>query len=405
MSTVETLTAHPKAVSNIGKFTGEYCPECAAPFVWRLNKRYGSIFHGCSRFYETGCKGRKLNPRGPGASPAHVTPDPSAPDEESTEPVIAPHSPAPMPSAHNLTTAGDAMWAIQRDAALREIDARTAETVKLAVHEATRNLKPSEIIFKVGDKVIANADGNAHKLLPEIIRAINAGFVNVYIYGPAGTGKTTLAMSLAKALSLPFASVSCTAGMPESKVIGKGIPNLTTGENVFASTPFVNIYENGGVFLFDEIDAADANMLLVLNSATANGHMDLPDRRDNPCAKRHERTILICAANTRGKGADRQYVGRNQLDAAFLDRFIGATFAMSYDTDMEARYLTNPKALSRVWEIREKVEAMKIQQIVGTRAVVAVAKWLNAGETVDGALARITVSWTADERSKVGLYA
>ena len=78
---------------------------------------------------------------------------------------------------------------------------------------------------------------------------------------------------------------------------------------------------NGGVFLFDEIDAADANVLLVVNSALANGRMSVPSRHDQPVAKKHSEFVCIAAANTFGRGADRVYVGRNELDEATLDRF------------------------------------------------------------------------------------
>src|SRR5690606_18485555 len=139
----------------------------------------------------------------------------------------------------------------------------------------------------------------------------------------------TLARDLVRALNeerkrqelpeLLFGSVSCTAGMSESALTGRAIPDLTTGKVVFQSTDFVACYESGGVFLLDEIDAADPNVMLVVNSALAIGHMPLPNRTDAPSATRHDDTVIICAANTWGTGADRQYVGRNQLDAAFLD--------------------------------------------------------------------------------------
>jgi len=66
------------------------------------------------------------------------------------------------------------------------------------------------------------------------------------------------------------------------------------------------------LFLFDEIDASLPNAVLAFNAALANGYADFPDGM----VKRHPRFACIAAANTFGMGADRIYVGRNQLDGA-----------------------------------------------------------------------------------------
>ena len=118
--------------------------------------------------------------------------------------------------------------------------------------------------------------------------------------------------------------------MSESQILGRLVPAGENGQFVFLSTQFLDAYENGGVFLFDEIDAADPNVLLVINSALANGHLSVPSRHEKPTAARHPDFICIAAANTFGHGADRQYVGRNQLDESTLDRFRIGTVPMDY---------------------------------------------------------------------------
>ncbi|MCH7728630.1 MAG: hypothetical protein IH991_19420, partial [Planctomycetes bacterium] len=73
-------------------------------------------------------------------------------------------------------------------------------------------------------------------------------------------------------------------------------------------------------------------MLVVVNAALANGHLRLPD---GTTVDRHADFVCAAAANTFGTGADRQYVGRNQLDAATLDRFAACRLAFDYDVDLE----------------------------------------------------------------------
>lgn len=119
--------------------------------------------------------------------------------------------------------------------------------------------------------------------------------------------------------------------MSEAHLLGR---MLFDGE--YVESDFVRLYENGGVFLFDEIDAADANTLLVINSALANGYMSVPNRKEKQRAERHENFICIVAGNTWGKGSV-EYAGRNRLDSAFMDRFTVAKLEIDYDTDLEGK--------------------------------------------------------------------
>lgn len=44
----------------------------------------------------------------------------------------------------------------------------------------------------------------------------------------------------------------------------------------FVETPFYKAWTNGGVYLFDEMDASDATVILNINSALANGYYEFP---------------------------------------------------------------------------------------------------------------------------------
>src|SRR5262245_10368722 len=169
-----------------------------------------------------------------------------------------------------------------------------------------------EIVVKDPEGVVvAKVEGKPHRALP---KALARARRPVLLVGPAGSGKTHLAEQVAKALGLPFAFIACSAGMSEGQLLGRLVPTGEAGKFEYLISEFVRCYENGGVFLFDEIDAADSNTLLVLNSALANGRMALPNRPEKPFADRHPDFVCFAAANTFGTGADRMYVGRNQLD-------------------------------------------------------------------------------------------
>lgn len=388
-----------------GTPSGRQCPDCKSPTVWRKG-RY-STFHGCSRFPM--CRGKIGAPRGksaeakPGEPEIPEVEDPTEEAEESeseVSPVVTPN-PAPVPAGGDPIAS--ALFGAIAPMLSGEIKRAAAQAAKEAVAEA--KIGPVTITWKVGDKVFAKVDGATHKALGQIMDLVKCGFKNIMLVGPAGSGKTTVCAQLAKALQKEFWFTSCTEGSSESVLVGRAIPNLTDGSTKYESTGFVKLYEEGGVILLDEADAANPNVMLVINSATANGHLSVPARVEKSMATRHEDTVIILACNTFGTGANRQYVGRNQMDAAFLDRFCGSTLEIDYDRDLESSLIGDAKILARIWQIRDKVNELGLRRIVGTRFAIACKRHVANGKSLDDAIKACTVGWTTDEKSKVGIRA
>lgn len=300
---------------------------------------------------------------------------------------------------------GGALWQAIKPAFDAHLETRASEIASRVAAEAVAAAKNGlvKIDYTVNDKPFAHVEGTHHKAMDAVLLRVRAGLKNILLVGPAGCGKTQLAQDIAKAVGREFACVSCTAGMSESALTGRNIPNLQTGKTEFQGTDFVRLYENGGVFLLDEFDAGDPNVMLVINSALANGHMSVPNRADNQTAKRHPDFVLIAAANTWGNGASRMYVGRNQLDASTMSRFAGAVIEVDYDRELEAQLVTDNKLRAAVWHMRDKVNELKLRQVMGTRELISAARLLAAGMAHSDIYRALTVSWTPDERSKVGV--
>ena len=269
--------------------------------------------------------------------------------------------------------------------------------------------KSKTIILKDWDKAVIEIDGVSHEALAKVLQAFNAGFKNVFIAGPAGSGKTTLARQVAEALSkvldrdMPFAWQQCSVGVTESVFFGRLLPQGDAGQFTYVTTDFVEVYEGGGVFLLDEMDAMDSNVMVAMNSPLENGRMRLPNRTGNTLAVRHEHCYVIAAANTWGHGADRMYVGRNQLDAATLRRFAGAKFSIDYDRSLEASLCDDQELLKEIWRVRDKVREFNIRRVWGTGELIAAAKWRAMGMTVKAAIRTVLGDdWSVDDLSKVG---
>lgn len=233
----------------------------------------------------------------------------------------------------------------------------------------------------------------------EMIASTIAAGVNTLVVGPAGCGKTHLAHQIATVLGLDFAFLSLTAGISEARLVGRFVPIGEHGRFEYVPAPFVTLYENGGLFLADEIDAADPNVMLSINSALANGHMETPNPA-KPIIQRHPKFRMMAAANTWGHGANRQYVGRNQLDAATLDRFAVGKFELDYDTDYEHK-AGKPELVAWVHELREKIATHNIRRVASTRLVLDGSKRLLAGHTLADVKASYFMDWSDSERRLV----
>lgn len=261
------------------------------------------------------------------------------------------------------------------------------------IDEGMKKVKP--VFVKVNTKEYKKIEGTPHKKFKEaLFFAVQEK--QLYIAGPAGSGKTTLGHHIAQSLSSDFAHISCSAGTSEAHLLGRMLFDGT-----YVQSDLVRLYENGGVFLFDEIDAADANTLLVINSALANGKMNVPNRKDNPTAIRHENFICLVAANTWGNGSA-EYHGRNYLDAAFLDRFAVSKIFIDYDEDLEMKICDHYQDLyNKIKGLRQKVEANKIKRIISTRIFVSATRQTMAGRKWEEIFETITLGWSEEERKKV----
>jgi cobaltochelatase CobS len=258
------------------------------------------------------------------------------------------------------------------------------EGIDAKVASAIAALAPTSLTVTLPDTSSVEL-GTVHYMQERLIRVLGAG-CNVYLYGPAGSGKTTAGRKCADAFKLPFYFT----GKIDSEYLLLGFLTAT-GETV--RTQFREAYERGGVFLFDEIDRSAPSAFTALNAALANGICAFPDG----VIQMHPDFKCIAAGNTRMGGADNTYTAGQQQDASSIDRF--AFIHWGYDEKLELA-LASDKAWARlVQAVRAQCEARGINHLITPRATLDGCKLLAVGDTWEDAAS--AVLWKGLDASTV----
>lgn len=251
------------------------------------------------------------------------------------------------------------------------IDSQLEEILNNKLEEYTNKIQvPVTHIIKLKDIVLGQTSGGYyHEKFEQILTQVQLD-EPIMLIGPAGSGKNVCISQVAEALGQHMYYTNNASN--EFKLTGF----IDAGGN-YRDTEFYKAFKNGGIFFLDEIDNSDPSALIVINSALANGYMAFP----HETIDRHPDFRIIAAANTWGKGADLEYVGRNALDAATLDRFDNIFF--DYDTKLEQALYPSDEVLEFMWAFRNAVYQSRIPHIVSTRGIGKVYKKEINGIPVD----------------------
>lgn len=305
------FTGAPGAYDSNATLDPQKCPLCNAEtrwerayhpsdtYVWEGKaKAHSMIFARCQMHGRSDTWGTpKANPQ-----PTHVEPTTTKTEEK------------PMPGSLDAivderisTVVGDRLASLEAKSGL------SADEIAKIARDAVEQSRKVEITSIAHPQY--NFTGTAHPLLAKVLKYIEAGEWLFYIWGPMGSGKTTLAFQVAEYLKRPMCATSFTVTTPLEEV--KGYHNPVTDK--YQPSTLIEGFENGAVCLIDDGDRASANTLTGLN-AIEQGKIFVP-RTGKPEAVRTPETILFVTANTSGNGANGTYAGAEQLDAAFTGRF------------------------------------------------------------------------------------
>ena len=225
-----------------------------------------------------------------------------------------------------------------------------------------------------------------HEMFPELLKTIGAG-MSAMLKGDAGSGKTFGAKTAAKTLGLDFRIFSFTSETSLGRTFG-----FIDANGKYVPTAVREMYENGGLLILDEFDAANENVAMALNNLLDGEEYVFADK----VVMRHSDFRYVACTNTYGKGADKRFNSRRKLDDATLDRF-DVILNWNYDEQFETRLFGNTQATKVCQSIRKNANNMGMNGLITPRRTRAVNKLVELGYSVKDAVGMsITNSHKAD---------
>ena len=259
-----------------------------------------------------------------------------------------------------------------------------------------------EIVVKEKGKDDRKVEGHCHPQFELVLRLAKQGR-NIMLVGPTGSGKSHMGDQIAKVMfddNDKFSAISFVDGMPPSNLTGRMVLN-EQGGMIYRESALIRLVRNGGIFLGDEMDNADPNTLLIVNTLLANGYIVIPETGEKVTC--HPDFVFIATCNTYGRGADRLYVGRNQLDEATIDRFRMGLVELEYDKSLETSLCPHEGLREKLWAIREKVTTHRLERVVSTRFIKEAYEEHLAGSDHTWIVGQLVQGWSKDELAYVGM--
>lgn len=273
-----------------------------------------------------------------------------------------------------------------------------AKVRKIVVDEVAKVVaRPTQVV--VNDVPKITVDGLVHKRFPEVLPWIHAG-VPVFLTGPAGVGKTTLAETIAKAVNARRIFVIQADALPQRHEVF-GFLSPVSGDYVTGAV--YDLYKNGGIFLIDEFDTGHTSLGTNLNLLLAQGYYDFPNGEH---VVRHADFRIVVTGNTYGQGGSVEFAGTNRINGATLDRFVKVE--IDVDEQLERAIVTNicsvrgPSVHDVITKIRANAHRHGLRVFVTPRASIHVTQGVVAGLTVKQAVtAKLLTGLPSDQQVKL----
>lgn len=239
-------------------------------------------------------------------------------------------------------------------------------------------------------------DGDHPELIPEIdtnyvyeLEALKNTLLGIelnmptYVWGHAGTGKTTLLEQVCARTKRPMLRVQHTANTEESHILGQW--TAKGGETKFELGPLPLAMKHGWMYLADEYDFAMPSVLAVYQPVLEGKSLVIKEAdAENRIIRPHPNFRFVATGNTNGAGDETGlYQGTNIQNAANYDRFAMVIQVLYMKPELEAQVLVNQTGIpsehaARIVDfanrVRESYDGNKISSTISPRTLINAAK-------------------------------
>lgn len=216
-----------------------------------------------------------------------------------------------------------------------------------------------------------------HKALRTVLKWLRIN-VHVYLFGMSGSGKSHAARQAADLLGVPLFAQSVHRLMSAEDLLGFVGP---TGNYVPGIVYRWLKSEIGGLFLLDEMDAANPSLLIAANYVLALSPGDSMTFANGETLTLTDKHFVVTGGNTTAQGATEQFSGRAKQDGATMNRLAFVEFDI--DEALE-RFMVATDAIGAEWvtyvqRVRQVCAENAIPLMLTPRTSIMGAKGLRDG--------------------------
>lgn len=242
------------------------------------------------------------------------------------------------------------------DEAAAKIDDLTAQVEELKNRPTTSGTVIN--ITVNGETRQAQIKGIVNPKFARIMKYLANG-ENVYMYGPAGTGKNVTAKQCAEALDMPI--------FYNNTIYTKyDLCGYMDANGQYVPTTFYNFMKSPkGLYFMDEYDNSQSSALVCFNDVLEDKKYTFPNGETLYLDENHK---IIAAGNTNGQGATEEYNDRYQMDESNRSRFMFVS--VTYDPAVEKSIVgESTDILDFINDLRRVRDEISIKLILGYREI------------------------------------